>query len=123
MSYKFHAVKIAYIYSGASILIGPVILAAGNKLFPARLACFDIEPNLPHEDVILQYHNQQLFESITAILMICVGIFLIYLLTERAKTKQFTVQARTAIIPVVMMIFGYTLIILFAAVVAKCVTN
>jgi hypothetical protein len=119
-----HDIRFAYLYSGLSILIGPGILILGNKLFPARLACFDIEPNLPHQDVIVQYRNQQILETTIALLMIALGALLIRTLFLRAKTtKPKALKAEVAIILIAMMIFGYILIVLFAELVTKCVTG
>jgi hypothetical protein len=118
-----HVIRYAWLYSGLSILIGPGILALGNMLFPARLACFDIEPNLPHNDVIVQYRNQQILETCLALLMIVGGIFLIRELSSRAQNKVDAAKAGIATAAVIAMICGYGLIILFAALVTACVTE
>ena len=114
--------KLSYLYVLASVILGPLILYVGHKLFPQRLACFDIEQNLPHQDIILNVQREFIFDSACAIIMISIGISLLaYMRTHKKDTNKNHRLALNSLI--FLMLLGYTFIILYIGLLLACVAS
>lgn len=117
---------ISYIYVALSVIGGPAILVLDAHLFP-RVACFDIDPvaaragsQPPISETLSQYAHSQLFQTLSAGIMIIIGIILLVFLRKVSQKSSPGLRALSMFL-IVCVILGYLLIITLATFLGVCV--
>ncbi len=109
--------KLAFIYSIASILSGPLIYAFGYIFTKGRGDYCDAAYMLPNgsfnDSRVIEFRHAQIFQVNGASLMIILGLLLITYLIVDSKMNHTKLRI-TAILSIVVMVFGYALVILMS---------
>lgn len=111
--------KLAYIYSAASIIIGPLIMILGYDIFTRSGGDYcDAVYYLPGEGVSViqratEFHNAQIFQTVSASIMLAIGLTLIASLILNAYKKRARLDI-WPILTVLLMIIGYSLVIMMS---------
>jgi hypothetical protein len=112
------AVKLAYIYSAASVIIGPALVIFSGSRHPSGWDCSDSSWDGTNTPIAVReaiYEHNAQFMVIGAYIMIALGLFLLaYLLYGTARDKKLGKVISPAFW-ILFMLAGYGMIVLVAS--------
>ncbi len=124
-------IKLSYVYTAISVILGPALPFLSARLFPKQIACFDLVssleyyvledggPRIYHREVVGNYYSDAFFLLVSAGTMIIIGIVLVK--SIRNRKQSFTRQQKIiSTLLIVSMLAGYGLILAYAALEMWC---